>query len=235
MNNETKRGTYSVQDLVRISVLVAIMLLLEVTGLGMIKMPGLEITLLMVPVIVGAIVMGPASGAILGGVFGCISFWECFGRSQFGAVLLGINPIYTFLVCVPTRILAGWLCGVAFKGLNKLDKTNPVVLRRGGPDRRAVQHGAVYDHAVPVLLSHGLYSGLCGRPRQRQCVPVRHRLCGRERTGGGRGVPNHRRGYRQGGYVQPGQAGCPQDQRIRREAHVCCWLWTWEIPMWSWD
>ena len=124
MNNETKRGTYSVQDMVRISVLVAIMLLLEVTGLGMIKMPGLEITLLMVPVIVGAIVMGPASGAILGGVFGCISFWECFGRSQFGAVLLGINPIYTFLVCVPTRILAGWLCGVAFKGLNKLDKTN---------------------------------------------------------------------------------------------------------------
>ena len=87
-------------------------------------MPGLEITLLMVPVIVGAIVMGPASGAILGGVFGCISFWECFGRSQFGAVLLGINPIYAFLVCVPTRILAGWLCGVAFKGLNKLDKTN---------------------------------------------------------------------------------------------------------------
>ena len=111
MNNETKRGTYSVHDLVRISVLVAIMLLLEVTGLGMIKMPGLEITLLMVPVIVGAIVMGPATGAILGGVFGCISFWECFGRSQFGAMLLGINPLYTFLVCVPTRILAGWLCG----------------------------------------------------------------------------------------------------------------------------
>lgn len=123
MNNETKRGKYTVHDLVRISVLVAIMLLLEVTGLGMIKMPGLEITLLMVPVIVGAIVMGPASGAILGGVFGCISFWECFGRSQFGAVLLGINPIYTFLVCVPTRILAGWLCGLAFKALSKVDKS----------------------------------------------------------------------------------------------------------------
>ena len=61
---------------------------------------------------------------VYGGVFGCISFWECFGRSQFGAVLLGINPLYTFLVCVPTRILAGWLCGVAVKGLNKLDKTN---------------------------------------------------------------------------------------------------------------
>ena len=124
MNNETKHGKYTVQDLVRISVLVAIMLLLELTGLGMIKTAGLEITILMVPVIVGAIVMGPAAGAVLGVVFGCISFWECFGKSWFGTMLLGINPFYTFLVCVPTRILAGWLCGVAFKGLNKLDKSN---------------------------------------------------------------------------------------------------------------
>lgn len=124
MSNEMKRGKYTVQDLVRVSVLVAIMLLLEVTGLGMIKTAGLEITILMVPVIVGAIVMGPAAGAVLGGVFGCISFWECFGKSLFGTTLLGINPVFTFIVCVPTRVLAGWLCGLAFKGLNKLDKTN---------------------------------------------------------------------------------------------------------------
>ena len=108
MNNETKRGKYTVHDLVRISVLVAIMLLLEVTGLGMIKMPGLEITLLMVPVIVGAIVMGPASGAILGGVFGCISFWECFGRSQFGAVLLVSTPsTRSWCACPPVFWRAG--------------------------------------------------------------------------------------------------------------------------------
>ena len=121
MNNETKRGKYTVQDLVRISVLVAIMLLLEVTGLGMIKMPGLEITLLMVPVIVGAIVMGPASGAILGGVFGCISFWECFGRSQFGAMLLGVKfivrPVMTTKeamlgVSAKKRAVQSVVCGI---------------------------------------------------------------------------------------------------------------------------
>ena len=124
MNNETKRGKYTVHDLVRISVLVAIMLLLELTGLGMIKTAGLEITIFLVPVIVGAIVMGPGAGAFLGGVFGCISFWECFGKSWFGTMLLGISPVLTFLVCVPTRILAGWLCGLAFKVLHKLDKSN---------------------------------------------------------------------------------------------------------------
>ena len=92
----------------------------------------------MVPVIVGAIVMGPASGAILGGVFGCISFWECFGRSQFGAMLLGINPIYTFLVCVPTRILAGWLCGVAFWPPEQAGQDEPSILSARQPDRRAL-------------------------------------------------------------------------------------------------
>ena len=124
MNNETKRTRLTVQDMVRLSVLVAIMLLLELTGLGMIKTAGLEITIFLVPVIVGAIVMGPGAGAFLGGVFGCISFWECFGKSWFGTMLLGISPVLTFLVCVPTRILAGWLCGLAFKALHKLDKSN---------------------------------------------------------------------------------------------------------------
>ena len=124
MNNETKRTRLTVQDMVRLSVLVAIMLLLELTGLGMIKTAGLEITIFLVPVIVGAIVMGPGAGAFLGGVFGCISFWECFGKSTFGVALLAINPVGTFLVCVPTRILAGWLCGLVFKALHKLDKSN---------------------------------------------------------------------------------------------------------------
>ena len=66
MNQETKRTRFSVHDLVQLSVLIAIMLLLELTGLGMIKTAGLEITIMLVPVIVGAIVMGPAAGALLG-------------------------------------------------------------------------------------------------------------------------------------------------------------------------
>lgn len=60
MNQETKRTKLSVHDLVQLSVLIAIMLLLELTGLGMIKTAGLEITIMLVPVIVGAIVMVPA-------------------------------------------------------------------------------------------------------------------------------------------------------------------------------
>lgn len=105
--------------LVELAVLLAILIMLEVTGLGMFKTFGLELTILQIPVVIGAIVLGPSAGAILGCSFGLLSFWECFGKSQFGATLLGINPFLTFLVCVPTRALMGWLCGLIFKGLDR--------------------------------------------------------------------------------------------------------------------
>jgi len=105
--------------LVQMALLIAIMLVLELTGLGMIRIGMLEMTILQFPVIVGAILMGPLAGTGLGLVFGLISFWECFGKSQFGVTLLGINPFFTFLVCVPTRTLMGYLCGLIYKVLHK--------------------------------------------------------------------------------------------------------------------
>lgn len=108
-----------------LAVLIAVLLLLEVTGLGMIRTFGLEMTIMQVPVIIGAILLGQNNGAILGACFGLISFWECLsGKSSFGAALLAINPFYTFLLCVPTRTLMGWLCGLIFRVAdNKLSNT----------------------------------------------------------------------------------------------------------------
>ncbi len=116
-------GRANVRYMVQLAVLVAILLVLEFTGIGMIKTLGLEFTIMQVPVIIGAIVMGPAAGGILGGVFGLLSFWECFGKSLFGASLLAINPFLTFLVCVPTRLLMGLCCGWIFRGLHRVDHT----------------------------------------------------------------------------------------------------------------
>lgn len=116
----TTNSSKSTRYLVQLAVLVAILLILEFTGLGLIKTPMLEFTVMQVPVIIGAIIMGPMAGGILGGVFGMISFWECVsGKSAFGAMLLSINPAGTFVVCVPTRILMGILCGLIFLALRK--------------------------------------------------------------------------------------------------------------------
>ena len=98
---------FSTKYLVEMALLVAIILIMAFTPIGYIRTAGLEITLIVVPVAVGAVTLGPAAGAILGGV------------SPFGAALLGINGFLTFLVCVPTRILMGWLTGLIYKGLRK--------------------------------------------------------------------------------------------------------------------
>lgn len=113
------QSKFSTKYLVELALLVAIVLLMAFTPIGYIKTLGLEITLIVVPVAVGAVVLGPAAGAILGGVFGVTSFIQCFGMSAFGTVLLGINPVFTFLVCVPTRILEGLLTGYIYKGLRQ--------------------------------------------------------------------------------------------------------------------
>lgn len=107
--------------LTELSVLIAIILLMAFTPIGYIKTAGLEITLITIPVIIGAITLGPVAGLILGTVFGITSFLQCIlGMSAFGVVLLGINPLFCFLVCVPTRMLMGLVTGLIFNGLCKI-------------------------------------------------------------------------------------------------------------------
>lgn len=113
------KSGFSAKYLVELALLVAIILLMAFTPIGYIKTAGLEIALIVVPVAVGVVTLGPAAGAILGGIFGITSFIQCFGMSAFGTILLGVNPFYTFLVCVPTRILEGWLTGLIYRGLRK--------------------------------------------------------------------------------------------------------------------
>ena len=105
--------------MVEMALLIAVILIMAFTPIGYIRTLGLEITLIVVPVAVGAVTLGPAAGAALGAVFGITSFIQCFGMSPFGAALLGINPIYTFIVCVLPRTLMGWLTGLLYQGFLK--------------------------------------------------------------------------------------------------------------------
>lgn len=126
---ETKKKFDTVY-MVEMALLIAIILIMAFTPIGYIRTLGLEITLIVVPVAVGAVTLGPAAGAVLGGVFGITSFIQCFGMSPFGAVLLSINPVYTFVVCVFSRVLMGWLTGLlyqAFLRCNPLKRVSVVL------------------------------------------------------------------------------------------------------------
>ncbi|MBQ0013831.1 MAG: ECF transporter S component [Oscillospiraceae bacterium] len=104
-----------------LGVLLAIIIIMGFTPIGYIKFGVVEITLITVPVIIGAMVVEPAAGALLGFAFGMTSFIQCFGISPFGSAMLEINPFLAFLVTVPTRTLMGWLTGLFYKAINRHD------------------------------------------------------------------------------------------------------------------
>lgn len=118
MNDRKTKTTWMVQ----IAMLTAIVLILAFTPLGYIRTGGLEITLIVIPVAVGAVILGPVGGMILGAVFGITSFIQCFGMSPFGAMLLSISPVKTFVTCVVTRTLMGLLTGLIYQGMKKISR-----------------------------------------------------------------------------------------------------------------
>ncbi len=118
--SNTKR--LSTKTMVQLGVLSAIIAVMSFTPLGYIRTLGFSITLLPIPVAVGAIVLGKKQGAFLGGVFGVMSILQCFGFEPFGTTLMGINPLATVIMCLVPRIIAGYLSGLIFELLYKKSK-----------------------------------------------------------------------------------------------------------------
>ena len=118
-----KNTNVNVGKMVRLAILIAIILVMSFTPLGYLRTLGIEITFIMIPVAIASIIVGPVGGAIAGCVFGITSFIQCFGASPFGAMLMSINPILTFIMCLVPRIIAGWLPGLIYLAIIKLGKS----------------------------------------------------------------------------------------------------------------
>lgn len=98
---------------------LAIIVVMAFTPVGYLKVGVIEITLMVLPVALGAIAVGTGAGALLGFAFGVTSFAQCFGMSPFGAALLSVSPIFTALVCFLPRVLLGVCAGLLFRALAK--------------------------------------------------------------------------------------------------------------------
>lgn len=84
-----KKGKMSARELTTLGLLTGVLLLMSVTPLGYFHTFGLDISLMMVPVAIGAMLMGPKAGAWLGLIFGATSFYQAVtGSSAFSTMLL---------------------------------------------------------------------------------------------------------------------------------------------------
>lgn len=113
--------------MVCVALMAAIVVLLANTPLGMIQLPIIKATTVHIPVIIGAIVLGPAAGAILGGIFGICSLISnttaptllSFAFSPFLATDLP-GVFKAIWISVGCRLLIGVVCGWLWIGLKKL-------------------------------------------------------------------------------------------------------------------
>lgn len=122
--------------LIELALLVGILLMMNITGLAMIPLPGQYASIMTVPVAVGAMMLGPLAGGVLGGVMGCISFYTAI-KTGFSTLFLagytgGMVVVLSFVNTIIPRILMGICVGWVYRAASRLDRGNTVSYYIGG-------------------------------------------------------------------------------------------------------
>ena len=124
MNTKKKSTGWTV----RVALMVAIIILLANTPLGMIQLPIIKATTVHIPVIIGAILLGPSAGAILGATFGICSMLSntyaptllSFAFSPFMSTTGLSGAVKALWISIGCRVLIGVVAGWLWILLKKL-------------------------------------------------------------------------------------------------------------------
>ena len=131
--NKTKKDT---RWLTSVALMAAIVILLANTPLGMIQLPIIKATTVHIPVIVGAILLGPLAGAVLGGVFGVCSLISntmaptllSFAFSPFMSMTGFPGAIKAVWISIGCRIMIGVIAGWFWILMKKLKVNHLIAL-----------------------------------------------------------------------------------------------------------
>ena len=120
---EKHQTTIDLRYLTQLALLIAIQFVMRMLGLGRVPVGPLYMSFLTVPIAVGAILLGPLAGAVLGAVFGGLSFYDAItGVSVMTGAFFAVDPLNTFVLCVVTRMLVGVCAGWLFRLIRFFDR-----------------------------------------------------------------------------------------------------------------
>lgn len=113
-----------------------ILLVMGATGIGFIPLPVIKATTMHIPVILGAVLLGPGAGAVLGGVFGLCSIWA--NTTSPGLLAFAFSPfmsteglpgvLKSLWIALGCRILLGVIAGFLWKGQKRVLKQDYLAL-----------------------------------------------------------------------------------------------------------
>ena len=139
--------------LTQLALLVAVLLVMNYTPLGYLQVGPLSMSLLTIPVAIGAMTLGPVAGAILGGVFGTTSFVSALRTpSVMSAAMLQASPVGTFITCFVARVLVGLCAGWVYIGIKKLLPKNTKLCCAVGAQAQGVLERV--RGGGPLVLAH---------------------------------------------------------------------------------
>ena len=120
--------------LVQLGLLSGLIILLQMYFV--IPLPGsLTLSLVLVPIVVGAVLYGPRSGALLGGVFGVlVAVMAVQGRlGALTNMMVAYNALLTVAICVLKGVAAGFVPGLIAKAFKKRSFVGIVLAAAAAP------------------------------------------------------------------------------------------------------
>ncbi len=121
---------FTARNIAFLGVLVALVVVLQLWG-SMIPIgsAGLNLSFVLVPITLGAILLGPIAGLILGFVFGFVVLMTgVTGANAFTSYVLADSPFVTTLTCLLKGMAAGFVAGVVYNLIKKKNKYVAVIV-----------------------------------------------------------------------------------------------------------
>lgn len=114
-----KKTKLDTRYMATLAMLCGVLLVMGMTGIGFIPLPVIKATTMHIPVILGAIVLGPKAGAVLGALFGLCSIWV--NTTTPGLLSFAFSPFMTtegfpgvlksLWIALGCRVLFGLIAG----------------------------------------------------------------------------------------------------------------------------
>lgn len=123
---EEKKGFFTSKNIAVLGILGAFVVILQIFG-SYFRIGTVQLSFVLVPIVLGAILTGAYGGAILGFLFGAITLiMGIVGVDQFTFILFFDHPVLTILTCIVKATAAGALAGIVYSLVSKKNKTAAV-------------------------------------------------------------------------------------------------------------